>query len=69
MEDNFIRYRRHSLGLTQDDIAVQLGIDRAAVAQWESGKTLPRSSRLIELSQILQCSVADIISNGKFNLP
>ena len=34
-----IRAARRERGLTQDDLADQVGVSRSAVAQWETGRT------------------------------
>ncbi|MCK2222094.1 helix-turn-helix domain-containing protein, partial (plasmid) [Actinomadura sp. ATCC 31491] len=38
--------RRHDLGLTQEEVAHRIGVDRVTVARWENGKYSPRLSDL-----------------------
>ena len=40
------RVREH-LDLTQDQMAVRFGVDRHSIYDWESGKYLPKSARLL----------------------
>jgi transcriptional regulator with XRE-family HTH domain len=52
---NRIRARRKELGLTPDAVAKQLGISRAAVSQWETGKiTSIAADNLLKLALVLQ---------------
>lgn len=41
-----IRELRHSLGLSQVELAEWVGVSQPAVAQWETGATTPRGSVL-----------------------
>lgn len=55
-----IKQKRLDAGLTQKELAKQLGVDQSAVALWENG-TGPKRSRLADLAKVLECSVADLI--------
>lgn len=59
-----IRDRRHHLGLTQQQVADTFGINKASVAEWESGRTQPTSERLVKLADVLQTSV-DFLLQGE----
>lgn len=41
-----IRELRHTLGLSQVELAEWVGVSQPAVAQWETGATTPRGSVL-----------------------
>ena len=60
----FIQERRKAVGLTQMQLAQMLNITDRAVSKWETGKSLPDSSIMLELSQILKISVNDLL-NGE----
>lgn len=52
-----IRLARRASGLTQSDVAEQLGIGRSAVTQWErSDGSHPTASNLGKLAVLLGCS-------------
>lgn len=55
-----IRTLRREKGLSQLELAEQLGINQSAVAQWENGKTTPSFKRLKKLAEALECSVDDL---------
>jgi transcriptional regulator with XRE-family HTH domain len=48
--------------LTQMQLAEKLAITDRAVSKWENGKSLPDSSIMIELCDILKISVNDLLS-------
>ncbi len=50
---NFVCMLREQKGLTQADIANQLGVTAAAVSKWENGSSKPRVEVLFKLSEIL----------------
>ena len=60
----FIQERRKAVGLTQMQLAQMLNITDRAVSKWETGRSLPDSSIMLELSQILKISVNDLL-NGE----
>ena len=50
----FILERRRAKGLTQAQLAERLGITDRAVSKWETGKSLPDASIMLELCRILE---------------
>lgn len=58
----FIAERRKKAGLTQFQLAERLNITDRAVSKWETGKSLPDSSIMLDLCGILDISVNDLLS-------
>ncbi len=58
----FIAERRKSANLTQAQLAEMLNITDRAVSKWETGKTMPDSSIMLELCAILGITVNDLLS-------
>lgn len=58
-----IKQKRLDLGLTQKELAVKIGVDQSAVAQWENGKTAPNRGRLMRVAEALGCSVSDLLDD------
>lgn len=57
---------REKAGLTQKEVAAKLGIDQSAVSWWETGRTAPRATLLVKLSELYRCSVDDLLKpNGR----
>lgn len=57
-----IRRKRTERGMTQSDLARQLGIYQSALSNIEQGKTNPTIDMLFDISDALDCSIADIVS-------
>lgn len=60
----FIAQCRKNVNLTQMQLAERLGITDRAVSKWETGKTMPDSSAMLELCGILKITVNDLL-NGE----
>lgn len=58
----FIADRRKQVNLTQMQLAEILNITDRAVSKWETGKSLPDSSIMLELCNILKITVNDLLS-------
>ena len=60
----FITEKRKERGLTQLQLADKLGITDRAVSKWETGRSLPDASIMLELCSILEITVNDLL-NGE----
>ncbi len=58
----FITENRKKANLTQMQLAEKLGITDRAVSKWETGKSLPDSSIMLELCDVLGITVNDLLS-------
>ena len=58
----FIADRRKKANLTQMQLAEKLNITDRAISKWETGKSLPDSSIMLELCDVLGISVNDLLS-------
>lgn len=61
----FIAKCRKDAGLTQAVLAEKLGITDRAVSKWETGKSLPDASIMLELCGILGISVNELLTGEK----
>ncbi len=57
----FISECRKKVDLTQAQLAEMLGITDRAVSKWETGKSMPDSSIMLELCGILKITVNDLL--------
>lgn len=64
----FIAQCRKQTGLTQLQLADQLGITDKAISKWENGKALPDSSIMLALCSILGISVNELLSGEKISM-
>ena len=58
----FIAERRKQENLTQAQLAEKLNITDRAVSKWETGRTMPDSSIMLELCRVLKITVNDLLS-------
>ncbi|MBQ8795255.1 MAG: helix-turn-helix transcriptional regulator [Clostridia bacterium] len=58
----FISKCRKEKSLTQMQLAEKLGITDRAISKWETGKSLPDSSIMLELCEMLGITVNDLLS-------
>ena len=64
----FIAECRKQKGLTQMLLAEKLGITDKAISKWERGITMPDSSIMLELCDILGISVNELLSGEKVDM-
>ena len=62
--ENLKRLRKRAK-LTQNDVAEALNISRQSVSKWEKDIALPQISFIIPLTQILNCSLEELLGSLK----
>lgn len=65
----FIMACRREQGLTQAQLAEKLHITDRAVSKWETGKSLPDSSIMLALCEILGITADELLSGGRETRP
>ena len=60
---HYIQHLRKAAGMTQKELAEKLNISFQAVSKWENGDSLPDTSILLELCDVLN-TTADKLLNG-----
>lgn len=58
-----IQKARKEAGLSQEELAEQLGVSRQAVSRWENDNGYPEMEKIIRLSQIYQVSLDYLVGN------
>ena len=64
----FIAKCRKEKNLTQMQLAEKLNITDRAISKWETGKSMPDSSIMLELCEILGITVNELLSGEKINM-
>ena len=64
----FIAERRKIKKITQANLAEKLNITDRAISKWENGKSMPDSSIMLELCNILEISVNELLSGELINM-
>lgn len=55
-----IQQKREAMGLSQANLAVQMGVARSAVANWETEVALPRTRQLPDLARVFGCTIDEL---------
>ena len=58
-----LRQLRQKAGLTQEQLAVKMYVDRSTIARWEKGYRIPDLIQLQRLAACMDVTVADLIEN------
>ncbi len=61
---SFLQALRREKGLTQEQLAEQMGVARRTVSRWETGSNMPDLDILIELSDLYAVDLREIL-NGE----
>ena len=64
----FIKEQRNKKNLTQAELAEKLNITDRAISKWETGKSMPDSSIMLDLCRELEISVTDLLSGEIVNM-
>ena len=58
----FIALKRKELGMTQEQLAAELGLSGKAVSKWETGRCLPDCSLMEPLCDVLGITFNELLS-------
>ena len=58
--ENLSQLRRDA-GYTQESLAEAMGVARRAVSKWESGQAMPEAATLVDLADLLGCSLDQLM--------
>lgn len=64
----FIAACRKDKGLTQVQLSEKLNITNRAVSKWETGKSMPDSSIMLDLCEILNITVNELLSGERITM-
>lgn len=56
-----ILYYRKAAKLSQEELAGRVGVSRQAVSKWESGQAMPEAATLVDLADLLGCSLDQLM--------
>lgn len=62
--DENLQNLRKMKGMSQEQLAEQLGVSRQAISKYESGNGYPETEKLIAICEIFDCSM-DVVIKGK----
>ncbi len=61
-----IRKKREELKLSQEYVAERLGVSRQAVSKWETGKSEPTASNLVELANVFEIGLSELVDPKEY---
>lgn len=56
-----LQHLRTTRNMTQEQLAMLLGVSRQSVTKWEAEKSYPEMDKLLKLCQIFECSLDDLV--------
>lgn len=62
LSDNILQLRK-ALGLSQEQLAEQVGVSRQSISKWETGQSAPELEKLILLSRVFGVSTDQLLGN------
>ena len=66
--DNLL-YQRQQRNMTQEQLAMLLGVSRQSVAKWEAGQSTPEVDKLMRMAELFNCSLDDLVSGDLTVVP
>lgn len=58
---NRIRELRKEQKMSQQELAVKLGVERSTIAKWETDIHSPRTDKLRQIAKVLDCSLDELL--------
>lgn len=59
---NNLQHLRATRNMTQEQLAMLLGVSRQSVTKWEAEKSYPEMDKLLKICQIFECSLDDLVT-------
>jgi transcriptional regulator with XRE-family HTH domain len=59
--DNLL-YLRQQRNMTQEQLAMLLGVSRQSVAKWEAGQSTPEVDKLMKMAELFGCSLDELVN-------
>ena len=62
LSENIVQFRK-ALGLSQEQLAEQVGVSRQSISKWETGQSVPDLDKLVTLSRVFGISTDELLGN------
>lgn len=56
-----LQHLRATRNMTQEQLAMLLGVSRQSVTKWEAEKSYPEMDKLLKICQVFECSLDDLV--------
>lgn len=64
-----LQHLRATRGMTQEQLAMLLGVSRQAVTKWESERAYPEMDKLLKMCQIFGCTLDELVQGDLTHRP
>lgn len=64
-----LQHLRATRNMTQEQLAMLLGVSRQSVTKWEAEKSYPEMDKLLKICQIFECSLDDLVTGDLTSTP
>lgn len=61
---NNLKFLREEKNISQTQLALKMGVSQQAVAKWETGESMPRAEKLIQLAEVLNCTIDELLKGA-----
>ena len=61
----FLKELRREKGITQEQLAEELGVSGRSISRWETGNNMPDISLLVEIAEYFDVSIPEIIKGER----
>ena len=59
-----LQHLRATRGMTQENLAVLLGVSRQSVTKWESERAYPEMDKLLKICSVFDCTLDEHVQGG-----
>lgn len=56
-----LQHLRATRGMTQEQLAMMVGVSRQSVTKWESERAYPEMDKLLKICQVFDCTIDDLV--------
>lgn len=56
-----LKERRQKAGLSQEELASRIGVEKSTISKWEKGTTSPTIDRLQHVADVLGCDLVELL--------
>lgn len=64
-----LQHLRATRNMTQEQLAMLLGVSRQSVTKWEAEKSYPEMDKLLKICQIFDCTLDDLVTGDLTSTP
>lgn len=64
-----LQHLRSTRNMTQEQLAMLLGVSRQTVTKWESGRSNPEMDKLLQMCSLFECTLDDLVTGDLTGRP